>query len=208
MLNLENFECRILLHDRIETGSYHLKLRPASGSALSSSHHHPDMNFYNIFLLLLVVLSAFFENPQHGKPPDSLDFALVAICPNSSSDSLGVLAPVSPRVRCLELSYLRMRLDQCFRMGVFKFVLPQNGVFEVVPSQTEINKTVLPQNEMFNRVINTMNSLLNIAVKIMEFLISTVVHGAEKLAWTIQILLEGLHQRIRLLFNLNADLLD
>ena len=91
-----------------------------------------------------------------------------------------------------------MRLDQCSRMGVFKFVLPQNQVFEVVPSQTEINKTVLPQNEMFNRVINTVNSLLNIAVKIMEFFISTVVHGAEKLAWTIQILLEGLQHVLKM----------
>ena len=61
---------------------------------------------------------------------------------------------------------------------MFKFILPQNGMFEVVPSQTEINKTVLPQNEMFNRVINTVNSLLNIAVKIMEFLTSTVVHAS------------------------------
>ena len=76
--------------------------------------------------------------------------------------------------------------------GVFKFVLPQNRVFEVVPSQTEVNKTVLPQNEMFNRVIHTVNSLLNIADKIMEFLISTVIHSAEKLAWTIRILLECL----------------
>jgi hypothetical protein len=55
------------------------------------------MNFYNIFLLLLVVLSSFFESPQHGKPPDSLDFPLVAVCPNSSSDSLGILAPVLPQ---------------------------------------------------------------------------------------------------------------
>jgi hypothetical protein len=43
------------------------------------------MNFYYIFLLLLVVLSAYSESPQ---PPDPL------VCPNSSSDSLGVLAPV------------------------------------------------------------------------------------------------------------------
>ena len=67
---------------------------------------------------------------------------------------------------CLNLS--------CLRTGCLK-----------LSHQTEINKTVLPQNEMFNRVINTVNSLLNIAVKIMEFFISTVVHGAEKLAWTI-----------------------
>jgi len=32
-----------------------------------------DMNFYYIFLLLLVVLSAYSERPQYGKPPDPLD---------------------------------------------------------------------------------------------------------------------------------------
>jgi len=55
------------------------------------SHHHPDMNFYYIFLLLLVVLSVYSESPE---PPDPLDLTVVAVCPNSSSDSLGVLAPV------------------------------------------------------------------------------------------------------------------
>ena len=64
---------------------------------LASSHHHPDMNFYYIFLLLLVVLSAYSESPQQGEPPDPLDLTVVAVCPNSSSDSLGVLAPVLPQ---------------------------------------------------------------------------------------------------------------
>jgi hypothetical protein len=142
----------------------------------------PDLEVVQNLNLRQWVLSAFFESPQHDKPPDFLDFALVAVCPNSNSDSLGVLAPVLPQSE------------------MFRTVLPQNEVgsvlqnrvFEVVPSQTEVNKTVLPQNEMFNRVIHTVNSLLNIADKIMEFLISTVIHSAEKLAWTIRILLECL----------------
>jgi len=78
--------------------------------------------------------------------------------------------------------------------GVFKFALSQNGVFEVILSQ--MNKTVfLPQNKTFknvtvncqlsDRVKNAVNSLLNIAEKSMEFLISTLIHGAEKSAWTI-----------------------
>jgi hypothetical protein len=56
-------------------------------------HHHLDMNFYYIFLdlLLLVVLSAYSESPQQRDP---LDLTVVAVCPNSNSDSLGVLAPV------------------------------------------------------------------------------------------------------------------
>jgi hypothetical protein len=63
---------------------------------LASSHHHHHMNFYYIFLLLLVVLSAYSESSQ-GEPPDPLDCTLAAVCPNSSSDPLGVLAPVLPQ---------------------------------------------------------------------------------------------------------------
>jgi hypothetical protein len=63
---------------------------------VASSHHHLDMNFYCIFLLLLVVLSAYSESPQYGKPLDPLSTA-ATVCPNSSSDSLGVLAPVLPQ---------------------------------------------------------------------------------------------------------------
>jgi hypothetical protein len=105
---------------------------------------------------------------------------------------LGVLAPVLPQSEIFRTVLPQNEVGSVLQNGVLKFVLPQNRVFEVVPSQTEVNKTVLPQNEMFNRVIHTMNSLLNIADKIMEFLISTVIHSAEKLAWTIQILLECL----------------
>src|SRR5258705_400954 len=66
-------------------------------SNFASSHHHLDMNFFYIFLLLLVVLSAYSESPQYGKPPDPLDLTTVPVCPNSSSDPLGVLAPVLPQ---------------------------------------------------------------------------------------------------------------
>ena len=37
------------------------------------------MNFYYTFLLLLVVLSAYSENPEHGKPPDSFDLTIAAV---------------------------------------------------------------------------------------------------------------------------------
>ena len=98
------------------------------------------MNFYYIFLLLLVVLSAYSESSQQGEPPDSLDSTLAAVFPNSSSDPLGVLAPV------LHQSW---EFGPVLQNGVFKFVLPQNGVFEIILSQ--INKTVfMSQNEMFN----------------------------------------------------------
>ena len=141
------------------------------------------MNFYYIFLLLLVVLSAYSESPQQGEPPDSLDSTSAAVCPNSSSDPLGVLAPVLPQswvfgsvlpqnmvlpqnevpnswVFVLPQSWVfgfvlpqNEVFGSVLQNGVFKFVLPQNGVFEVVLS--ELNKTVfMSQNEMFNVTVN------------------------------------------------------
>jgi hypothetical protein len=132
------------------------------------------MNFYYIFLLLLVVLSAYSESPQQGEPPDSLDSPSVAVCPNSSSDPLGVLAPILPQSWVFRPVFYNMVLPQnevpnswvfgsvlpqnevfgsVLQNGVFKIVLPQNGVFGVVLSQTEMNITVLPQNWVFNNVI-------------------------------------------------------
>src|ERR1700736_4092767 len=102
-------------------------------SAFASSHHHHTMNFYHIFLLLLVILSAYSESPQHGKPPDSLDSTVATVCPNSSSDSLGVLAPVLPWIKVFESVQSQ------------NMVLPQNEVFESVQSQN----MVLPQNEVY-----------------------------------------------------------
>jgi hypothetical protein len=132
------------------------------------------MNFYYIFLLLLVVLSAYSESPQQGEPPDSLDSPSVAVCPNSSSDPLGVLAPILPQSWVFgPVLPQNMVLPQnevpnswvfasvlpqnevfgsVLQNGVFKIVLPQNGVFGVVLSQTEMNITVLPQNWVFNNV--------------------------------------------------------
>jgi hypothetical protein len=52
------------------------------------------MNYFYFFLLLLVVLSAYTDSPQHSRPPDPLDLTVVAVCPNSSFDPSGVLAPV------------------------------------------------------------------------------------------------------------------
>jgi hypothetical protein len=173
------------------------------------------MNFYNIFLLLLVVLSSFFESPQHGKPPDSLDFPLVAVCPNSSSDSLGILAPVLPQGEMFgSVLTQNMVLPQ---NEVYRTVLPQhevfgsvlqNGVFKFNLSQTEVNKTVLPQNglykngffnyQLFAKVKNIVNSLLNIRDKSKEFLASVMIHGAKNLAWVMQILLESFQHVLKM----------
>ena len=94
------------------------------------------MNFYYIFLLLLVVLSAYSESPE---PPGPLDFSVVAVCPNSSSDPLGVLAPVLSQN---EMSGSVLSQNR---------VLPQNEVYRIIVlPQNEVNRTiVLPQSEVF-----------------------------------------------------------
>src|ERR1700734_4309888 len=93
------------------------------------------MNFYYIFLLLLVVLSAYSESPQQGEPPDSLDSPSVAVCPNSSSDPLGVLAPILPQSWVFG-SVLPQNMilpqNEVPQSWVFEIVLPQSWVFEIV----------------------------------------------------------------------------
>jgi len=114
-----------------------------SGGCVAVLSH---MNFYYMFLLLLVVLSAYSESPQQGEPPDPLDLTVVAVCPNSSSDSLGVLAPV--------LSQNEMSGSVLFQNRVLPWnevyrniVLPQSEMFG---SQNEVYRTiVLPQSEVF-----------------------------------------------------------
>src|ERR1700735_1889354 len=86
---------------------------PQNFFLFASNYHHPSMNFLYSFLLLLVVLSAYSESPQHAKPPDFPDPIAVTVCSNCSSAQLGILAPVLPQNE------------------VFKIVLPQNGVFEL-----------------------------------------------------------------------------
>jgi hypothetical protein len=119
---------------------------------LASSHHHPDMNFYYIFLLL-VVLSVYSESPE---PPDLLDLTVVAICPNSRSNSLGFLAPVLPHevfgsqnvILPQNEVYRTNFLPQSEVFGFQNVILPQNEVFRTVLLQNEAFEIVLPQNEV------------------------------------------------------------
>src|SRR6202047_4278251 len=111
-------------------------------------HHHPDMNFNYIILLLLVVLSLYSESPQYGKPPDPLDSTAVTVCPNSSSNSLGVLAPVLPQSEVFgSVQSQNLVLPQ---NAVYKcYVLSQNEMFGSVQSQN----MVLPQNEVYRTIV-------------------------------------------------------
>src|SRR6202167_2822993 len=138
------------------------------------------MHFYYFFLLLLVVLSAYSESPHHVKPPDFLDPTSVTVCPNSSSAQLGVLAPVLP-----QNEVYRIVLPQ---NEVFKSVLPQNGVFKIVAVNCQLS----------NRVKTIINFVFNLGVKSFKILTSTLMHGGEKLAWTIRILLESLQHVLKM----------
>ena len=110
---------------------------PQKNFIFASNNHHPFMNFLYSFLLLLVVLSAYSESPQHAKPPDFPD----PICSNCSFAQLGYFSPCAvsewgfitnlpyiklsclimrclklscPRIGCLKLSCLKMRCLKLF----------------------------------------------------------------------------------------------
>ena len=90
---------------------------------LASYHHYSLMNFYNILLLLLVVLSAYSGSPPYSKLPDSTNPIRVT---NNSIAQLGSLTPVLPQNE------------------FFGIILPWNGVY-ILP-QNEV--FILPQNEI------------------------------------------------------------
>ena len=87
-------------------------------------------------------------------------------------------------------------------------VLPQNGVFRTVLLQNEVNISVLPQNGVFKVVIVNyhlaskvqviMDFVLKLEVKSFKFLTSTLIHGGEKLGWTIRLLLESLQHVLKM----------
>jgi hypothetical protein len=145
------------------------------------------MHFYYFFLLLLVVLSGYSESPHYVKPPDS-DTTLVAVCPSSSIAQLGILAPVLPQNEVYRTTQPHNE--------VYKNTLPQNGVFKYLGPYIEMNTLVLSQKQIVNvncQLFHKVNiSIINFGVRSFEILTSTLMHGAEKLGWSIRILLESL----------------
>src|SRR5882762_9069996 len=160
-----------------------------SGGCVAVLSH---MNFYYMFLLLLVVLSAYSESPQQGEPPDPLDLTVVAVCPNSSSDSLGVLAPVlsqneisgsvlfQNRVLPRNEVYRNIVLPQSEMFGSQNMILPQNEVYRtIVLPQSEVfgsQNMILPQNEVFRTVL-LQNEAFAIVLPQNEMNISVLLQG-------------------------------
>jgi len=148
------------------------------------------------FLLLLLVLSGFFENLQHAKPPGFLHTTRVIVYPKSGTAKLGILAPVLP-----QNEVYRNSLPQ---NEVYKIVLPHNevltssevsnltlsGVFNFFLPPNEVFKMVASKCQLFNNVKTPLKMGLNLGVISSRYLMSTLIHGGEKLGWAIRILLE------------------
>ena len=105
-----------------------------------------------------MVLSAYSESPQYGKPPDPFDLTAVAVCPNSSSNPLGVLAPVLPQSEMFgSVQSQNMVLPQNEVFGSQNVILPQHEVYKIfVLSQNEMfgfPDVVLSLNEIFRTVL-------------------------------------------------------
>ena len=210
---------------------------PQLSFLLASAHHFPYMNYNCIFLLLLVVLSAYSESPQYANPPIE-----VTVYPNCSSTQLGILAPVLPQNEVylttlphFEVSKTVPPHNEVYKITpphievfktipphnevykiplphieVFKTTLPQNEVYKIALPQNEVklNKTVLSQTRMFkidaancqssDRVKTIIKSLLNFRVKNFNILTSALIHGGEKLCWTMRILLESFQHVLKM----------
>ena len=85
-----------------------------------------------------------------------------------------VLAPVLPQGKMSVLSQ--------------NMVLLQKGVFNVV----------IVNCQLANKVKVIINFVLNFEVKSFKFLTSTLIHGGEKLGWTIRLLLESLQHVLKI----------
>jgi len=92
-----------------------------------------------------VVLSAYSDSPHHSKPPDPLDLTLAAVCSNSSSDPLSILAPVLSQNE-ISISVLSQNM-----------VLPQSEVFGFVMTLSGVLNTP-------SGVLNTPSGVLNTRV--------------------------------------------
>src|SRR6202167_152475 len=220
---------------------------PQLSFLLASAHHFPYMNYNCIFLLLLVVLSAYSESPQYANPPIE-----VPVYPNCSSAQLGILAPDLPQNEVylttpphfevsktipphnevykitpphfevsktipphIEVSKTIPPCNEVYKIPrphieVFKTTLPQNEVYKIALPQNKVklNKTVLSQTRMFkidaancqssDRVKTIIKSLLNFRVKNFNILTSALIHGGEKLCWTMRILLESFQHVLKM----------
>ena len=174
------------------------------------------MNYHYFFLLLLVVPPAYYESPQHTKPPDSPDPIRLALCSNSSSTQLDILAPVLPQneVFITTLPHNEVYKTILPHNEVFKIVLPQKGVVKTILPQNEVFKNVLPQNgvyrtvlpqkyckfalAIYNNMFRRVQKVTFVLLNLFRNLASILIHGGEKLGWALRITLESLQHPLRM----------
>ena len=167
-----------------------------------------------LFLLLLVVLSAYPESPQHVNLPYSFPIA-DAVYPKSSTAKLGVFTPVRPQNEVYinpphyEVSIKPPHYEVSINLPQYEVFIspPQYEVYGIALPQNEVFETVLPQLggfkiapvncQMFNIVKNIISYVLNLDVK-GKHLTSALTHGAGKLGWAIRILLECLQHVLKM----------
>ena len=81
---------------------------------------------------------------------------------------------------------------------MFQIVPPQNGVHVSVLPQNGVFKVVIVNCQLANKVKAIIDFVLNLEVKSCRFLTLTLIHGGEKLGWTIRILLESLQHVLKM----------
>ena len=145
------------------------------------------MHFFYSFLLLLVVLSAYSECPQHALSSYSFDSTLITVYPDGSSAQLGVLAPVLPQNEVYRIipphnevyknvlpQNKALTLIEVLNLtlsGVFNYFLPPNGMFTIITANYQ----------WFDNMKIAIKIGLNLGVKGFKYSISTLIHGGEKL---------------------------
>jgi hypothetical protein len=146
----------------------------------------------------------------------------VTVYPNSSFAQLGILAPVLPHnevyrtalphneVYKTTLPYNEVYKTTMPHNEVSRTILPHNEVFKIalLQNEAELNKTILPQTGVFNfdaaicwlsdSVKKIITFVLNVGVKCSNNLSSALIHGGEKLGWTMRILLESLQHVLKM----------
>jgi len=153
------------------------------------------MNFCHISLLLLVVLSAYSWSPQHAKPPDSPNPIRVT---NNSFAQLGVLASGLPQNEVFVSLQPQNGVFTLPQHEVFMSPLPHNGVYKTVQPQNEVLKSVAVNCQLYCNLKIFMDFVLDIQVKTFRFCTWILLHGAEKVGFTISISIESLQHVLKM----------
>ena len=126
------------------------------------------MNFHNIFLLLLVVLSAY---SAYSKPPICTNPIRIT---NNNIAQLGSLAPVLSENQFFQI-ILPWNGVYILPQNEVICILPQSEIIHILP-QYEVNKTVQPQNEVLISILPQNEMLKSVTANWQLSYNLTIVH--------------------------------